>query len=123
MLNIRRLSPGAADYYRGEVATAAEDYNNTGHGEAAGRWVGSLLSTSSIGLSGAVRPEQFRAVLDGRHPFTGQRLVSRGSSQSQLFDRNQFDVTRAASRLRLTRANPPAPLGRPTAPSVPAPQL
>jgi len=41
MLNIGRLSPGAAEYYVGEVATAAEDYY-TGRGEAKGRWVGSL---------------------------------------------------------------------------------
>ena len=41
MLNIGKLSPGAADYYVGEVATSAEDYY-TGKGEAQGPWVGSL---------------------------------------------------------------------------------
>ena len=41
VLNIGKLSPGAAQYYVGEIASSAEDYY-MGHGEAAGRWVGSL---------------------------------------------------------------------------------
>lgn len=108
MLNIGRLAPGAADYYVGEVATSAEDYY-TGHGEAPGRWVGSLAA--QIGLAGQVDPENFRAVLDGRHPFTGEQLaVSRnhrsptghGSDQATLFDGDRLDVARAAARLHLS---------------------
>ena len=44
MLDIGRLSPDAAEYYIGEVATSAEDYY-TGRGESEGRWVGSLAPT------------------------------------------------------------------------------
>ena len=54
MLNIGRLSPDAADYYIGEVATSAEDYY-TGRGESEGRWVGPLAET--LGLRGSVAPD------------------------------------------------------------------
>ena len=92
----------------GEVASSAEDYY-TGHGEAPGRWVGSLAA--ELGLSGQVDPEHFRAVLDGRHPFSGERLAasrnhrppsSHGSDQASLFDGDTFDVARTAARLHLS---------------------
>ncbi len=72
MLNIGKLRPGAADYYVGEIATLAEDYY-LGHGEAPGRWVGSLAA--EMGLHGEVDPDHFRALLEGRHPLTGEQLV------------------------------------------------
>jgi len=110
MLNIGRLSPDAAEYYIGEVATSAEDYY-TGRGESEGRWVGSLAETR--GLQGSVAPEDFRAVLDGRHPTTGDRLVrSRtgdrpksavvGANQPSLFDGETLDVARVAARLKVS---------------------
>jgi hypothetical protein len=92
----------------GEVATSAEDYY-TGHGEAPGRWVGSLAA--EIGLAGKVDPEHFRAVLDGRHPFTGEQLAAprnhrgvtgTGPDQASLFDGDTLDVARAAARLHLS---------------------
>ena len=43
MLNIGRLSPGAADYYLGEITSSAEDYY-TGRGETPDRWVGSNMT-------------------------------------------------------------------------------
>ena len=73
MLNIGKLSPGAGEYYVGEIATSAEDYY-TGRGEAQGRWVGSLREV--LGLHGEVDSEHFRRVLQGDHPFTGEHLVS-----------------------------------------------
>jgi conjugative relaxase-like TrwC/TraI family protein len=72
VLNIGKLRPGGADYYVGEIATSAEDYY-LGHGEAPGRWVGSLAT--EMGLHGEVNPDDFRALLDGRHPLTGGQLV------------------------------------------------
>jgi len=78
VLNIGKLSPGAADYYVGEVATSAEDYY-TGRGEAKGRWVGSLRPI--FGLDGEVDPEDFRAILAGRDPGSGAMLItSQGSA-------------------------------------------
>ncbi len=113
MLNIGRLSPGAADYYLDEVATSPESYY-LGHGEAAGRWVGSLAE--QLGLRGEVGEGEFRALLDGRHPKTGEQLLSgRGSSgrswrqrsssdprQGSLLHDDLLDVPRVAARLKLT---------------------
>ncbi|MGE3834535.1 MAG: MobF family relaxase [Acidimicrobiia bacterium] len=72
MLNIGKLRPGGGEYYVREVASSAEDYY-LGRGEAPGRWVGSLAN--EMGLKGEVDPEHFRALLDGRHPLTGEQLV------------------------------------------------
>ena len=110
MLNIGKLAPGAAEYYIGEVATSAEDYYS-GRGESPGRWAGSLAR--NLGLTGKVEPETFRAVLEGRHPITGEHLVSGRSgacrtrqlgdrNQAGLFDEDALDVAQAAARLRLS---------------------
>ena len=100
MLNIGLLAPGAGEYYIGEVATSAEDYY-TGRGETAGRWVGSLAE--EIGLRGEVDPDDFRAVLAGQGPFTGEQLVHRkrsaASETSEIRAERPFDVLQAASAL------------------------
>ena len=100
MLNIGLLAPGAGEYYIGEVASSAEDYY-TGRGESAGRWVGSL--SAEMGLRGAVEPEDFRSVLAGCDPRTGEHLVHRKAprtSDSLTVDPDQvFDVLQAASAL------------------------
>ena len=80
MLNIGKLSPGAAEYYVGEIASSAEDYY-TGRGEAKGRWVGSLRDV--LGLDGEVDVDHFRAVLAGRHPHTGVTLISSQGSAAR----------------------------------------
>ncbi len=58
----------SADYY------LAEDINHAGYyldrSEAHGRWQGSLAT--SLGLHGPVDETAFRAILDGRHPTTGE---------------------------------------------------
>lgn len=74
MLNIGKLRVGAAEYYIGELAHSAEDYY-LGHGEAAGRWVGSLAT--EMGLTGEVDPDHFRSLLEGHHPLTGEHLAIR----------------------------------------------
>ena len=90
MLNIGKLSSGAAEYYIGEVASAAEDYY-TGHGEAAGRWVGSIAH--ELGLEGTVEPDHFRRVLNGQHPFHGEYLVSAQGSATRAKARQQTEPT------------------------------
>ncbi|MDP9389442.1 MAG: relaxase domain-containing protein, partial [Actinomycetota bacterium] len=72
MLSIGKLRPGGGEYYVREIASSAEDYY-LGHGEAPGRWVGSLAA--EMGLHGEVDPEHFRALLDGRHPLTAEQIV------------------------------------------------
>ena len=57
----------SADYY------LAEDINHAGYyldrTESLGRWQGGLAA--SLGLHGPVDETAFRAMLDGRHPITG----------------------------------------------------
>lgn len=100
MLNIGLLAPGAGEYYIGEVASSAEDYY-TGRGESAGRWVGSLAA--EIGLSGEVAPEDFRLVLAGRDPRSGEQLVHRksaGSADTTAIESDQtVDALQAAAFL------------------------
>ena len=99
VLNIGKLGAGAGEYYVGEVASSAEDYY-AGHGESAGRWVGSLAP--QLGLEGAVDPEHFRRVLAGRHPHTEQLLVRHGGSRERngLDDESmELGTVRAASYL------------------------
>ena len=103
MLSVGRLRPGGADYYVGEIATSAEDYY-LGHGEAPGRWVGSLAA--EMGLRGEVDPEHFRAVLEGRHPFSGDQLVSpprvRARNASRRPDEKWVTAREAAAQLGVT---------------------
>ena len=99
VLNIGKLGAGAGEYYVGEVASSAEDYY-AGHGESAGRWVGSLAS--HLGLEGAVDPEHFRRVLAGRHPHTEQLLVRHAGTRERngLDDESvELGTVRAASYL------------------------
>ena len=86
MLNIGKLSPGATEYYVGEVATSAEDYYS-GRGEHQGRWVGSLAR--ELELSGEVEPDHFRRVLRGQHPHTGADLVTAQGSAARAARRRK----------------------------------
>ena len=102
VLNIGKLSPGGGEYYIGEIATSAEDYY-TGHGEAAGRWVGTLAA--DLGLVGEVDPEHFRRVLLGQDPFTGETLLSAHAQRrttattAPIAPGRLLDVAQAASFL------------------------
>jgi TrwC relaxase len=50
--------------------------------EGPGRWLGAGAET--LGLVGVVDPGEFQRVLEGRHPHTGERLITaQGSSQRQ----------------------------------------
>jgi conjugative relaxase-like TrwC/TraI family protein len=84
VLDIGKLSPGATEYYVGEVASSAEDYYS-GRGEHPGRWVGSLAL--ELGLKGQVDPDHFRRVLSGQHPFTGEDLVTAQGSAARAAKR------------------------------------
>jgi conjugative relaxase-like TrwC/TraI family protein len=80
VLNIGRLGQGAVNYYVGEIASSTEDYY-LGHGEAPGRWVGSLAER--LKLRGKVDETHFRRVLDGKHPFTGKYLITAKGSAAR----------------------------------------
>ena len=65
VLSIGKLGRGQERYYLNTVARGVEDYY-LGSGEAPGRWIGE--GAALLGLSGVVRADQLRAVLDGRDP-------------------------------------------------------
>jgi conjugative relaxase-like TrwC/TraI family protein len=83
MLNIGRMAPGRADYYLTVVADRhnAADYY-LAPGEEPGRW----LAAGGLDLAGTVRAEQLRAVLDGRHPASGEALSSHPARRVPGFD-------------------------------------
>jgi len=73
ILNIGKLRKGGELYYLNSVARGVEDYY-TGSGEAPGYWLAS--GTKDLGLRGQVGEAQLRAVLNGHHPETGERLMN-----------------------------------------------
>ena len=73
ILNIGKLRKGGELYYLNSVARGVEDYY-TGSGEAPGYWLAS--GAENLKLEGEVSEEQLRAVLNGYHPKTGERLLN-----------------------------------------------
>jgi conjugative relaxase-like TrwC/TraI family protein len=71
VVDVAKLSVGREDYYLREVANNREEYL-TGHGESAGRWLGS--GAASLGQHGTTTTEAFVRMFHGRHPDTGQLL-------------------------------------------------
>lgn len=73
MLNIGKLAHGGENYYLSTVAVTVEAYY-TGSGEAPGKWTGATAEL--LDLNGRVDAESLRALLAGRHPITGEKLVA-----------------------------------------------
>jgi conjugative relaxase-like TrwC/TraI family protein len=80
------MGPGRADYYLAAVARGGEGVEGyyLARSEEPGRWLGNGADT--LGLSGEVTAEQLRAVLDARHPDTGQQLASHPARKVPGFD-------------------------------------
>jgi conjugative relaxase-like TrwC/TraI family protein len=97
MLNIGRMAPGRADYYLTAVARddGVEGYY-LARGEEPGRWLGT--GAASLGLSGEVTGEQLRAVLDARHPATGDQLARHPARKVPGFD-HTFRAPKSVSLL------------------------
>jgi conjugative relaxase-like TrwC/TraI family protein len=74
MVGVTKIGPRNANYWIEAVAEGGEDYY-TKPGEAQGEWMGALAG--ELGLEGAVDRDAYAAVLAGKHPGTGQVLVSR----------------------------------------------
>lgn len=89
MLSIGKLQNhtgrAAGSYYLEAVADGKDDYY-LGHGEAAGRWIGT--GVQALGLSGEVAPDAFLAVVAGRQPGSGEWLgrEPRGGQRTPGFD-------------------------------------
>jgi conjugative relaxase-like TrwC/TraI family protein len=73
----------SVDYYVNQVATDSHDYY-AGHGEAPGTWSGDFAA--SLGLTGEVTAEQFRSVLEGEEPATGEKLKDRRNTRVAGWD-------------------------------------
>ncbi len=93
MLSIGKVGLGRNQqlYYEQKVAKGAEDYY-AGRGEEPGRWAGA--AARELGLSGELDSEQLKAMMDGKHPATGQQLAIRGARSTTA----AFDLTFSAPK-------------------------
>lgn len=70
MLSIGKLTQGRAEYYIEQVQAGKDEYY-TGR-EEPGHWTGN--ASHLLGLGGEVGPKDFRSVLSGCHPASGEPL-------------------------------------------------
>src|SRR6056297_1104521 len=98
MLNIGRMGPGRAGYCLTAVARGSEGVEGyyLARGEEPGRWLG--VGAEQLGLSGEVTAEQLRAVLDARHPDTGEQLARHPARKVPGFD-HTFRAPKSVSLL------------------------
>jgi conjugative relaxase-like TrwC/TraI family protein len=72
-VSVGKLREGGEAYLLNAVARGQEDYY-VGSGEMPGRWCGG--GAEALGLAGEVDAEQFRRVLSGCDPHTGEKLLA-----------------------------------------------
>src|SRR5207302_760029 len=90
------------DYHLREVTHDPSAYYLR-QGEAPGRWRG--RGATALGLQGEVQPQALRDLFEGKHPITGEYLISaRGSSaRANARDRERHvDAQAAATELGLS---------------------
>ena len=92
MLTISKaLKSGQAQtYHQMEFTSSTQSYYKQ-DGAVAGEWQGQLAD--KMGLTGAVRPEQFTRLTDGQHPETGEQMVKHRTAQEYI---NQNGTTTSA---------------------------
>jgi conjugative relaxase-like TrwC/TraI family protein len=73
VLTLAKMRAGQQQYYKDAVARGLDEYY-TGAGELAGRWMG--RGAHLLGLSGELDGDALDAILEGRHPLTGERLTT-----------------------------------------------
>jgi len=98
MLNIGRMGPGRAGYELTAVARGEDGVEGyyLARGEEPGRWLGT--GAEQLGLSGEVTGPQLRAVLDARHPDTGEQLARHPARKVPRFD-HTFRAPKSVSLL------------------------
>ncbi len=98
LLNIGRMGPGRAGYYLTAVVRGEDGVEGyyLARGEEPGRWLGH--GAELLGLSGEVTGEQLRAVLDARHPSTGEQLSMHPARKVPGFD-HTFRAPKSVSLL------------------------
>jgi len=70
-----RTGPKQQLYYEQKVAKGRDDYYS-GRGETPGRFTGA--AARELGLAGNLDAEQLKALMEGKHPGTGEQLAIRG---------------------------------------------
>ncbi len=80
-----------AEYLISSVALSVDEYY-AGVGESPGVWAGRWAEI--LGLSGVVEADELRALVDGRHPATGEELMA-GSRPRSV---RAFDLTLSAPK-------------------------
>jgi conjugative relaxase-like TrwC/TraI family protein len=93
MLSIGKLGRGQGAYYLDMVAEGAEDYYS-GEGEAPGYWLGQ--GAEALGLEGKVEPDQLGAMLEGKHPLSGEPLGLKSAPNHEPVP--GFDLTFSAPK-------------------------
>ena len=98
MLSIGKIgmSRGQQLYYEEQVAKGREDYY-AGKGEAPGRWTG--RGAVALGLGGELDVEQLKALMDGKHPGTGEQLARRAGNASTAAIDMTFSAPKSVSVL------------------------
>jgi conjugative relaxase-like TrwC/TraI family protein len=91
VLSIGKLTVRQSRYYEQQVAQGRDDYYS-GRGEAPGRWT--ARGSEILGLVGEVDADGFMALMDGRHPQTGERLKRVGGRSKVA----AFDLTFSAPK-------------------------
>ena len=84
MLSVSKLGAGQEGYYLDSVAQGVEDYY-LGHGEAPGRWIGLRVRAARPRRARSTRAD-LRAVLEGRDPVDGTRLIQARKDRVPGFD-------------------------------------
>jgi hypothetical protein len=72
-VSVKPLKVGQEDYWLDQLARDHEEYYS-GHGEAPGRWVGTLAEQT--GYTGEATAEEVRAMFRGQDPRTGAQRVA-----------------------------------------------
>lgn len=81
MVGVTKIQRGNAGYWLAAVAEGGEDYYSK-PGEAPGEWIGALAA--DLGLAGQVDAESYSAVLEGRHPISGDQLLRRPETGKRM---------------------------------------
>lgn len=103
MLTVTRLTNG--EYLISSVALSIDEYY-AGVGESPGIWAGGWSET--LGLAGIVEAEELRALVEGKHPTSGEDLLAGSRSRSvRAFDLC-FSAPKSASLLWALGSEPVA---------------
>jgi conjugative relaxase-like TrwC/TraI family protein len=106
MLSIGTVSAGnqaQREYHERQLAQSRDDYYRESEGPA-GTWIGS--QAGALGLSGEVDVEQFRRMLDGQDPATGEDLGGRMDRRKTVAFDLAFSAPKSVSLLRMAADEP-----------------